>query len=169
MRSVADRLARPLWEKPPGFASSLALVEGGAAARFYGNSLRAQLDPLNDAFAELRRQAAAAEEFERTWGRDALWYLLAHLEWHHARKLAGLPREQVEAALLASVEAAVRDEEFAAAVRNDLKAATMLNASQLRHLDHALEHAQAGEFVDASPPLTNGLEARSGRRRGTAT
>jgi hypothetical protein len=60
--------------------------------------------------------------------------------------------------LLDALEGAVRDEEFAEALRDGVGHAQMLSNSQREHLRHALEHAQAGEWLHAEPPLTHGLE-----------
>jgi hypothetical protein len=111
-----------------------------------------------DALRRREEQDAQLAAFERRWEQDALWYLLDHLEVRLLMHLAPLEPEEVETVLLDALEGAVRAEEFSGALQDGIGHARMLNPSQRRHLQHALEHAQAGDWVDASPPLMSGLE-----------
>lgn len=104
---------------------------------------------------------AALEEagrFMLRWEQDALWFLLCHFGMGASRRLARLSRDGVEAALLLALEAVVGDGEYVDALRQAVERAPLLNPSQATHLDHMLEHAAAGEYVEASAPLYPGLE-----------
>jgi hypothetical protein len=140
---------------PPGFSDGRFVITGNLRAAFPDFE---KLQPRYlDALRRLEEQAQVAL-FERQWERDALWYLLYHLDERFLVRLARLEREEVEEVVLDALEGAVRDEEFSAALQEGVGHAAMLNSSQRRHLQHALEHAEAGEWVDASPPLMSGLE-----------
>jgi len=104
----------------------------------------------------------AVERFERRWQTHALSYLVLAMlgcctVWE-AAKLATLTDDEVERVVLDAVEAVVRDGEFVRAMRSDLAGAPLLRRLQRAHLDHMLEHAAAGEWVNATAPLYAGVE-----------
>jgi hypothetical protein len=112
-------------------------------------------------FEALRVTWAGFEDVDRfieTWERDALWMLLENLGIGTSRRLAQLPREEVEACVLDAIEHACSDGKYVPALRKAVAAAPYLNSSQREQLDHALEHAGEGEYVKASGSLYFGLE-----------
>lgn len=97
-------------------------------------------------------------EFMRVWEDDPLWFLLSVFGVGAARRFGGLSREQVEEALLSALTDVICDGEYVAALRWVLRDAPYLNDVTREWLDHALEHAAAGEWVQAVPPMLAALE-----------
>jgi hypothetical protein len=60
--------------------------------------------------------------------------------------------------MLDPLEAAVRDESFVRDLEESVRGCHVLTDSQRHHLCHGLWHANRGEWLDACPPLLNGLE-----------
>jgi hypothetical protein len=109
----------------------------------------------------MREFAALMEEVGRVmnrWEQRALWFLLSQLGPYTLRHPSGLSETQVEGAVLDALEAVVVDGEFVPAVRAAVRFAPHLGRSQRRHLDHMLQHAADGDYIDASAPLYFGLE-----------
>jgi len=102
--------------------------------------------------------AVASGQFEAVWAGHRLWFVLSGVRPVAARRLVGLTEVEVEAIVLDALEAVVRDGEFAGALKLAVSHAPLLQSVQRRNLRHALEHAAAGEYVDAAPPLYWGLE-----------
>lgn len=151
-------LNRPLFDG----RTRLLAQPGGLAALV--PSIRAPLDALTqlrDVLAPMRglqESFADVAEFMRSWEDDPLWFLLSVFGMGAARRFQGLTREQVEEALLAALAEVVCDGEYVAALREVLRGAPYLNDNQRAWLDHGLEHAAAGDWVQAVPPLMPGVE-----------
>jgi hypothetical protein len=126
-----------------------------ALPRFEGlTGFRDVLAPLR----ELGETLAELGEFMRVWEDDPLWFLLSVFGMRAARRFAGLTRDEVEEALLAALAEVVTDGEFVAALRHVLREAPHLTSNQRAWLDHGLEHAAAGDWVQAVPQMLLGLE-----------
>jgi len=104
------------------------------------------------------RTLQEAQLFMRQWEDSALWFLLALLTAGKTRGLVGLSRQEIEQALLQALEGVVTERAFINALQGEVERAPHLTDAQRRHLTHALDHAGAGEWVDACPPLLSGLE-----------
>jgi hypothetical protein len=97
-------------------------------------------------------------EFMEEWEADALWLLFQRMHIGAARPLLGLPKSEVEAIVLSALEMICSDGRFVPALRQAVSVAPYMTSIQREHLDHMLEHAEAGEYVRASAPLYPGLE-----------
>lgn len=109
---------------------------------------------------------AEVAAFVDAWEEDPLWYLLNLLSMAEARQLVGLGRSQVQEVLLTALEHVIRSGRFIGALRETVGAARHLTEPQRLWLDHALDYAQRGEWLQAVLPLMAGLEGavRSARR-----
>jgi hypothetical protein len=116
--------------------------------------LRRYSEPMRE-FAELMEEVGRVMD---RWEQRALWFVLSQLGPYTLRHLAGLGEAEVEAAVLDALETVVVDGEFVPAVRAAVRLAPHLGRSQRRHLDHMLQHAADGDYLDASAPLYFGLE-----------
>jgi hypothetical protein len=152
-REVAGIVQRPYLVRPhPLFEP------GGFDALF--PSLRTNLSavaPLRDLMGPMR-EFRALGEFMREWEADPLWFLLSIFGMRAPRQFAGLSRDQVEQALLTALAHVVCDGEYVDALREVLRDAPHLTRTTHEWLDHALEHAAAGDWVQAVPPMLLGLE-----------
>jgi hypothetical protein len=127
-------------------------------------NLQRLLNPLGAVSEEL----AALGRFLDAWGEDPLWFLLSSLGTRGSWQLVKLNREQVKAALLQALEDVVRDSEYVAALREAVAQASDLTDAEQDHLDHALEHAQRGEWRHALASFHPGFEGavyQAGLRR----
>jgi hypothetical protein len=107
---------------------------------------------------EVMRFYHETHEFMEEWEADALWLLFQHMHIGSARPLLGLTKAEVEAIVLDALEMICLDGRFVPALRQAVSEAPYMTSIQREHLDHMLEHAEAGEYVRASPPLYPGLE-----------
>jgi hypothetical protein len=112
------------------------------------------LSPLSGIGEEL----AALGRFLDTWGKDPLWFLLAPMGTRGTWTLVYLDRDQVRAALLQALEDVVRAGEYIGMLRQAVAEADELTDAEKDHLDHALEHAQLGEWRRALAPFYPGYE-----------
>lgn len=138
-----------------------ALLPALPSARIHALAALDFTSQLRDVFAPMRGVAdlfVEFAEFMRVWEDDPLWFLLSVFGLNAARRLAGLSRAQVEEALLSALAEVVCEGEYVAALRQVLHDAPYLNEITRQWLDHALEHAAEGEWVQAVPPMLAGLE-----------
>jgi hypothetical protein len=112
------------------------------------------LSPLTGIGEEL----AALGCFLDTWGDDPLWFLLAPMGTRGTWKLVTLDREQVHVALLQALEDVVLDGEYVGMLRQAVAEADDLTEAEQDHLDHALGHAQQGEWRHALSSFHRGFE-----------
>ena len=159
-QQVTAALARPLIDgrthallQPGGVESFLPALRGLRA--FDG---RAGLRNVLARMREFGKTLAEVAEFTHDWEDDPLWFLLSVFGIGAARRFAGLTRDQVEQALLSALAEVVTDGEFVRALREVLCDAPHLSANQRAWLDHGLEHAAAGDWVQAVPQMLPGLE-----------
>lgn len=126
---------------------------------------------LQNAFGpldRLREELAEAGRFLEMWEDDPLWFLISLLGTGASRKLVGLNRQQVETVLLHALEKVVREGAYVAALREVIAEADDLTEAEQEHLDHALEHAQRGEWRHALASFHPGFEGalwQAGLRR----
>lgn len=105
---------------------------------------------------EQRRQTRA---FISKWERSSYWFLLSLVTRQSTKPLHAMSKAELEGVVLDALETAVRDPAFTLEVRRSVaERAPLLTSASRRHLTHGLEHASVGEWVDALPPLLNGLE-----------
>jgi hypothetical protein len=145
---VKDSAAPWLSQFVPGLGGRRFDIVGDLRGRF--GDLGKFTQPALEALRRLQEQTAALELFERRWEQDALWYLLSHLEVRHIMRLSERDRGEVEAVLLDALEGAVRDEEFAEALRLcgwidahvGLPALPVLSPELNQHMPEALDRAE---------------------------
>ncbi len=99
-----------------------------------------------------------ADQFMQDWEADALWLLFQRIDIGSARRLMRLSKADVREAVLVALETVCSDGEYVPALRAAVSKAPYLTSTQRIHLDHALEHAETGQYVKASAPLYPGLE-----------
>lgn len=116
--------------------------------------LRPFLRYLHEEYEEHRQ----TEAFMRRWETSSYWFLLSLVTRASTRPLYAMSTAELEATVLDALESAVRDSRFAGDVRRSVEHAPLLTDVPRRHLIHGLEHATRSEWVDALPPLLNGLE-----------
>ena len=107
---------------------------------------------------EVHRQETEVGRFVRRWENSALWFLLSLLDIRSAPMLVRLEPAAVEAAMLDALESAIQDEAFLSQIKDAVAGCELLTRTQRHNLLHALDHAHAGEWLDACPPLISGLE-----------
>jgi hypothetical protein len=107
---------------------------------------------------ELRREREEVEQLLRRWEGSALEFLVTQLGRRSSRAVLTLDRDALEDAMLDALEAAVRDESLVQELQAAVERCQVLTSSQRHHLKHGLQHASRGEWLDACPPLLNGLE-----------
>lgn len=117
-----------------------------------------RLGPYFDRLRELQSEMQEEAAFLRRWENSALWFLLSLLTVRSARPLLALDGDALEMAVLDALESAVRDDAFASELLAAAARCEMLTAAQRHHLAHGLQHARHGDWLDASPPLLDGLE-----------
>jgi hypothetical protein len=115
--------------------------------------------PLEEFFEAVEE----AELVAQRWEQRALWYLLAQLGLHDLRRLSSLTRAEVEDAVLYALEAVITDGEVVVALRAAVERAPHLAKLHRVHLDHCLEHAGEGSYIQASGSLYPGLEGAFGQ------
>jgi len=184
MTKVAGMAKRMGWSAPAGLAGmvsswertsvSAAAVAGlgvevpALTEMFWGGQLAKvfeatqKLQRLTEPMRELTEAVETVDKFDRRWQNEALYFIVSGFLtvcglWE-MRKLAVLSRDEVEEAVLLSLEAVARDGQFIAALRTEVSRAPYINSSQRTNLDHALEHAAHGEYVHACASLYWGLE-----------
>jgi hypothetical protein len=116
--------------------------------------------------APLQEFFEAVEEAElvaQRWEQRALWYLLSQFGLHDLRLLSSLTRPEVEDAVLFALESVVTDGEVVVALRAAVDRAPHLEKFHRVHLDHCLEHAGDGSYIQASGSLYPGLEGAFGQ------
>lgn len=97
-------------------------------------------------------------EYRRAWSGDPMWFLLSHLSPRELPQLLRQSRERVYEAVLDGLEEVVQKTSVIAALRAALDSMEFLSAEQRQWLEHGLEHAGRGEWVQAVPPLFLGYE-----------
>jgi hypothetical protein len=128
---------------------------GAQAAAFLG---LAASKALAEALEESRRLGVAVEAFVKRWEQHALWLLLDTLPLGLLYRFAHMERAEVEEALIGALERVVRGGIYVEALTQALDTAPYITTEQRGDLQHGLEHAAAGEFDRAVPPLMVGLE-----------
>ncbi len=122
------------------------------------------LDPLHS----IREDLVAIGRFLDMWEDDPLWFLLSHLGTRASWQLVDLNREEVQAVLLQALEDVVREGGYVAALREAIAQADDLTEAARDYLDHAMEHAQRGEWRLALATFHPGFEGalyQAGLRR----
>jgi hypothetical protein len=127
---------------------------GGRPAGLLGGRFRSYLDQ----FGRITQPLIAAAEFAATWGEDPLWFLLGVLSPRHSALLLELGREQVYEATFEALDHTVRQTSLIDALKASIREVSYLSDEQRQWLRHGLDHAKAGEWVQAVPPLILGLE-----------
>lgn len=107
---------------------------------------------------EVLRFYEEVDQFMQDWEADALWLLFQHIDIGSVRGLMRLSKADVREVVLVALETVCSDGKYVAALRAAVSKAPYLTSAQRIHLDHALEHAETGEYVKASAPLYPGLE-----------
>ena len=97
-------------------------------------------------------------EYRRIWRGDPMWFLLSYLSPRELPQLLKQPREQVYEAVLDGLEEVVLKTPVIAALRAALDSMPFLSKEQRHWLEHGLEHAERGEWLQAVPPLFLGYE-----------
>jgi hypothetical protein len=105
------------------------------------------------------------DQFMQDWEKDALWLLFLHVGVSAVRPLARLSRSEVEAVVLCALEMVFSDRRFVPALRAAVATAPHLTSTQRTHLDHMLEHAQEGEYVEQVRPCIPDWRAPTARPR----
>jgi hypothetical protein len=109
-------------------------------------------------FDRVTRSLAAAAKFAAAWGDDPFWFLLSILSPRQTLILVELEREQVYEATFDALEHAVRDTELVDALNGAIGEVDYLTDEQRKWLLHGLEHAKAGDWIQAVLPLLVGLD-----------
>lgn len=142
-RPLQDAIAKARWNNP---------LEGFLRER-YGD-LGRFMEQLRDVARELEDEA----EVLRRWESSALWFLLSLMSVRAVRPLLDMDGDALETTVLDALEGAVRDAGFGQELVAAVSRCETLTTSQRHHLLHGLDHARRGEWLDASPPLLDGLE-----------
>lgn len=108
--------------------------------------------------SNLRERTAWLKEFVERWEGHPLWFILSKFGLASSRSLAERSTHEVEAILLDALEAVVREGDLTEALRAMVLDDTSLSEVNRECLAHGLEHAQAGEWTHAFPPLQTAVE-----------
>lgn len=120
--------------------------------------MRGAFPSVFEELTRVSRPLVAAAEFAAAWGEDPLWFVLSVLSPRHCLLLLELQREQVYEATFHALDHAVRQSDLVDAVSGAIGEVSYLTHEQREWLIHGLEHAKAGDWVQAVPPLITGLE-----------
>jgi hypothetical protein len=139
----------------------LALTGLGAMSSFDALRISRGLPGFGGGFTEEFRRTIdglIVVEYRRIWSGDPMWFLLSHLSPRELPQLLGQGREQVYEAVLDGLEEVVLKTPVIAALRVALDSMPFLSEEQRQWLEHGLEHAERGEWLQAVPPLLLGYE-----------
>ncbi len=143
-----------------------ALFGARAADVFGAHGFRAASQNLITGFLPhglpgLDRVRAAIEvtsRFVELWKGDPLWFLLSLFQTGDSRAFVDLDREEVYEAVFDVLEPVVRGSELTDEMNVLVGEVACLAPVQREWLTHGLQHAKAGDWVQAIPPLFAGLE-----------
>jgi len=87
-----------------------------------------------------------------------MWFLISHLSPRQLPGLIGKTQDEVQVAVLDALEQVVRETPLTAALKEAVCSMPFLTPEQRELLNHGLEHASQGEWLQAVPPLIIGFE-----------
>ncbi len=100
------------------------------------------------------------------WGGHPLWFLLRNLPVAQAATLVRLVDEAGEEIVLDLLEPVIKGSALVVLIQEELLFSPVeLTPALRRQIGHGLEHALAGEWEEASPPLVLGLQDMNRRAR----
>jgi hypothetical protein len=125
-------------------------------------------------FAGRAAQAAEAlqprlrtlRELRDRWGGHPLWFLLRNLPVAQAATLIRLVDEAGEEVVLDLLQPVIKESALVVLIQEELLFSPVeLTPALRRQVGHGLEHALAGEWEEAGPPLVLGLQELTRRAR----
>jgi hypothetical protein len=101
----------------------------------------------------------ALRELRDRWGGHPLWFLLRNLPVAHVATLLRLVDEAGEEVVLDLLEPVIKESALVVLIQEELLFVPVeLSQPLRRQIGHGLEHALAGEWEHAGPPLVLGLQ-----------
>jgi hypothetical protein len=114
----------------------------------------------------LQPRLRTLRELRDRWGGHPLWFLLRNLPVAQAATLVRLVDEAGEEVVLDLLEPVIKGSALVVLIQEELLFSPVeLSPALRRQVGHGLEHALAGEWEEAGPPLVLGLQDLNRRAR----
>jgi hypothetical protein len=114
----------------------------------------------------LQPRLRTLRELRDRWGGHPLWFLLRNLPVTQAATLVRLVDEAGEEVVVDLLEPVIKGSALVVLIQEELLFSPVeLSPALRRQIGHGLEHALAGEWEEAGPPLVLGLQDLNRRAR----